>query len=76
MSSQFESGEPWGKQWKEKRPIIKEVITGLLKASPKQRLDCLEALSMYNPINSIVISKAGRTWLDKKQKINKLTPRG
>ena len=73
LSSQFESGEPWGAQWKEKRPIIKEVITGLLKASPKQRLDCLEALSMYNPMNSIVISKAGRTWLDKKQKMNKPT---
>lgn len=55
------------KQWKEKRPVIKEVITGLLKASPKQRLDCMEALSMYNPMNAVVISSAGRNWLDKKQ---------
>ena len=70
----FENNEKWGQQWKEKRPIIKEIITGLLKASPKQRLDCLEALYMYNPMNKLVISKAGKTWLDKKQEIRKNVP--
>lgn len=65
LSSQFEGDE----RWKQRRPVIKEVITGLLKASPKQRLDGLEALSLYNPMNKLVVSKAGKAWLDKKQEI-------
>jgi serine/threonine protein kinase len=72
FSVRFVEGEPWGKQWKEKRPVIKEVVTGLLKASPKQRLDCVEALSMYNPMNAVVVSSAGRNWLDKKQEGRKI----
>lgn len=55
------------KGWKEKHGAVKAVITGLLKASPRQRLDCMEALALYDPMNSVVSSPTGKAWLEKKQ---------
>ena len=55
------------KQWKAKAGLIQKIITGLLKASPRQRLDCMEALALYDPKNSVVLSASGKAWLEKKK---------
>jgi serine/threonine protein kinase len=55
------------KGWKEKHGVVKAVITGLLKASPRQRLDAMEALALYDPMNPVVLSPSGKAWLEKKQ---------
>ena len=55
------------KGWKEKHGAVKAVITGLLKASPRQRLDSMEALALYDPMNALVSSASGKSWLEKKQ---------
>jgi len=55
------------KGWKEKHGTVKAVITGLLKASPRQRLDSMEALALYDPMNVLVSSASGKAWLEKKQ---------
>jgi serine/threonine protein kinase len=53
--------------WKKKFSIIKTVITGLLRASPRNRIDCVEALAIYDPMNAVVLSPSGKAWLMKKQ---------
>jgi serine/threonine protein kinase len=63
MSNQFMKGG----EWKQKYPVVKAVITGLLRASPRARLDCVEALALYDPMNSVVLSPPGKAWLAKKQ---------
>jgi len=55
------------RQLKQKFTLIKAVITGLLKASPRQRLDCIEALALYDPKNAVLSSASGKAWLEKKQ---------
>ena len=63
MSNEFMKGA----SWKQKFPIVKAVITGLLRASPRNRLDCVEALALYDPMNPVVLSVSGKAWLAKKQ---------
>jgi len=53
-------------EWKQKSPIIKTIITGLLQCSPVKRLDCVEALALYDPTNAFVLSSPGKAWLEKK----------
>lgn len=55
------------KQLKSKFDLIKTIITGLLRASPRSRLDCIEALALYDPKNSFVLSPSGKAWLEKKK---------
>ena len=54
-------------EWDKKRGIVKAVITGLLKASPRERLDCVEALALYDPMNAVVLNSSGKAWLKAKQ---------
>ena len=63
MSNEFMKGA----EWKQKFPIVKAVVTGLLRASPRARLDCVEALALYDPMNSVVLSSSGKAWLAQKQ---------
>ncbi len=53
---------------------IQVVICGLLKASPIKRLDCVEALSLFNPKNKMVASSSGKTWLQRKKMQREKTP--
>jgi serine/threonine protein kinase len=55
------------KEWQQKHGAVKAVITGLLRASPRVRLDSLEALALYDPMNALVSSPSGKAWLEKKQ---------
>jgi hypothetical protein len=64
ISKQFtESSE-----WKQKQSVVKEVLRGLVQASPKKRMDCVEALALYDPMNDLVSSASGRAWLEKLEK--------
>ena len=55
------------KEWIEQRGIVKQVLRGLLRTSPKLRLDCMQALAIYDPTNDLVLSSSGKAWLDKKR---------
>ena len=52
-------------EWKQKQSVVKEVLRGLIQASPKKRIDCVEALALYDPMNELVTSVSGRGWLEK-----------
>ena len=54
-------------EWIKKQGVIKDVLKGLLQASPKKRLDAVEALAIYDPMNDVVSSVSGRAWLDAKR---------
>jgi len=60
LSHEFVQGE-WTK-----KEIIEGVIKGLLHSSPRKRLDCLEALALFNPLHPIVTG-AGAKWLAAKR---------
>lgn len=53
--------------WKEKSGVIKMIIRGLLRTSPRNRIDCVEALFLYDPTNEMVTSEIGLKWLQKRQ---------
>lgn len=53
-------------EMKKKHSVLKIILCGLLKASPIKRIDCLEALALYDPMNKLVTSPSGRQWLLKK----------
>jgi hypothetical protein len=55
-----------GSEWKQKGELITTVLKGMLKASPRVRLDCAEALAIYNPKNPILASPTAKAWLQKK----------
>jgi hypothetical protein len=53
--------------WKTRGPILKGVLRGLLRTSPRERLDCVEALAMFDPANPLLQTPAGTSWLTKRQ---------
>ena len=54
-------------EWKRRRGPIKHMLRGLLKTSPRDRLDCVEALAMYDPMNAVLLTASGKAWLKHKQ---------
>ena len=48
---------------------IKEVLRGLLRMDPRNRIDCVEALALFSPESSVVSSLSGRAWLQKKEEM-------
>lgn len=48
--------------YKTKKSVILAVIRGMLDPNPKDRLDCIEALALYDP-GSPWISRFGQKWL-------------
>ena len=56
-----------GAEWKAKQGVVKAVITGLLKGSPRARLDSVEALALYDPMNAVLLTPSGKAWLQYKQ---------
>lgn len=49
--------------WAHKHRIFEAMLRGLLHTSPRRRLDCLEALAMFDPVNPMVTKGAGKRWL-------------
>ena len=54
-------------EWKERGGILKSIVKGLLRTSPHERLDCVEALAMYDPTNDLLDTPTGKRWLEVKQ---------
>ena len=52
-------------EWKQKQGLIKDILRKMLQASPKKRIDAVEALALYDPANDLVTGTAGRNWLDR-----------
>jgi len=40
-------------EWKLKRVIVVHILSRMLTTNPKERIDCMEALSMLDPVNDI-----------------------
>ena len=51
------------KAWKEKGAMIKSILRGLLQVNPRKRMDCVQALKLYDPQNAW-FETYGTSWLD------------
>jgi len=56
------------KDWIAKQGIVKEVLKGLIQASPRRRIDAVQALSIYDPMNDVLSDPSGRAWLEARQR--------
>jgi len=50
---------------------IKTACKGLIQMNPRDRLDCLEALSIVDPTNSVLNTVTGRAWIKEKNAIRR-----
>lgn len=50
-------------------PQLKELARSLLRADPRKRLDCVEALYNFSPSSYLLQSPAGRAWIEQKDKV-------
>ena len=60
--------------WTSHTARVKEVLRGLLRLDPRQRLDCVEALQILDPGNPILESSTGKAWLDERDKVRAALP--
>jgi serine/threonine protein kinase len=56
-------------EWRAMASQIKELLRGLMQMSPQRRLDCVEALAMYDPENDVLLSLSGKAWLASREKL-------
>jgi len=49
-------------QWKTKGAVVEDILRSMLHPSPSERFDCVEALSVYDPMN--VVLKDSGAWLE------------
>ena len=52
--------------WKTRGPIIKSILRGMLEANPRKRMDCIEALKLYDPDNAW-FETYGTAWLEARE---------
>ena len=50
---------------------LKDLIRGLVRMNPRDRMDCVEALVLWNPDNTIVTSAKGEEWLQQRDRQRK-----
>jgi hypothetical protein len=62
-------------EWKARGPLLKIVLRGLLRTSPRERMDCLEALATLDPTNPLLEKDRAVTWLESKQTAREKTKR-
>lgn len=55
-------------KWKSMQGRVRLVLRGMLQASPRERMDCVEALALYDPTNDLVVGEAGSAWLESRQR--------
>lgn len=56
--------------FKHKKVVVLSVLRGMLHPNPKERLDCIEALALYDPA-SAWIKRFGQKWLATRQQQRK-----
>jgi serine/threonine protein kinase len=54
-------------EWKLKKAVVVDILIKMLHTNPKERIDCVEALSMLDPMNEIYL-KYGVEWVDGRMK--------
>lgn len=54
-------------EWKIKKTIVVDILKKMLHTNPKERIDCVEALVMLDPVNEIY-SKYGVQWVENRMK--------
>ncbi len=52
-------------EWKTKQRLVMLALKGLLNPNPRKRLDCAEALFIFDPANNW-IKQFGKAWLEKR----------
>jgi len=62
VSQEFIQGD-----WARHQEVIEGVIKGLLHSSPRKRIDCMEALALFNPMHPLVTG-LGAKWLAAKRR--------
>jgi serine/threonine protein kinase len=63
MNPEFTTSNPW----KERQWAVKAALKGLLHPSPRKRIDCMEALAVFDPEN-VWIRRFGGQWLEERKK--------
>jgi serine/threonine protein kinase len=53
--------------WKQRQGAIRTALRGLLEPSPRKRLDCIEALAIFDPDN-LWIQRFGGKWLEERKR--------
>ena len=54
-------------EWKLKKAIVVDILKKMLHTNPKERIDCVEALSMLDPVNEIYMDY-GAVWVENRTK--------
>ena len=67
--TEFHQGE-----WQSKQQMTLLTLKGLLHPSPRKRLDCVEALFLYDP-NNAWIRRFGKPWLEKRKEMRAKLPK-
>lgn len=49
--------------WRKSGGLVKSILRGLLQTNPRKRLDCIEALKLYDPENGF-FEKYGNSWIE------------
>ena len=59
-------------EWKLKKNIVINILKKMLATNPKDRIDCVEALSMFDPVNEIYTTY-GVEWVNVRRKQRRKT---
>jgi serine/threonine protein kinase len=62
-------------EYKTKKPAVLATLRGMLAPNPKERLDCLEALALFDPGNAWV-ARFGKKWLHVRKQQRRLKIEG
>ena len=64
---EFQQGE-----WQQRQEMTILALKGLLNPNPRKRLDCIEALFIFDP-NNYWIQRFGKSWLEKRSALREAT---
>lgn len=53
-------------EWKLKKKVVLNILRKMTHSNPKERIDCVEALAMFDPFNS-VYQKYGMDWVERRR---------
>jgi serine/threonine protein kinase len=56
-----------GAFWQQKGAVVKKILRGLMRMSPRERLDSIEALELLDPTHPMVSKGGGAEWLRKRR---------
>ena len=56
-------------QWKQRGSNIKSILRGMVEPNPRKRLDCVEALKLYDPDNAW-FETYGASWLEQRASLH------